>query len=54
MVVRLSALRTGRVLLLRNIICLLLVLIYQKLGEPQGLLRPEGLENLKIHSPQRV
>jgi hypothetical protein len=48
MTVRLSALRTGRALLPRNIIFLLLVLIYVKgLSKPQCLVRPEGLGKLK-------
>jgi hypothetical protein len=46
MAIRLSALRTGRALLPRNIsasgthLC-------QRLSKPQGLVRPEGLGNLK-------
>jgi hypothetical protein len=47
MAVRLSALRPGRALLVRNIIFLLLVLISIRLSKPQGLVRPEGLGILK-------
>jgi hypothetical protein len=48
MAVRLSALRTGRALLPRNIIFLLLILIYvRRLSKPQDLVRPEGLGTLK-------
>jgi hypothetical protein len=48
MAVRLSALRTSRALLPRNIIFLLLVLIsVKRLSKPQGLVRPEGLGKLK-------
>jgi hypothetical protein len=44
MAVNLTAIRTGRALLRRKIIFLLLV---QRLSEPQGLMRPEGLGKLK-------
>jgi hypothetical protein len=48
MAVRLSALSTGRALLPRNIILLLLVLIsVKRLSEPQGLVRLEGSDKLK-------
>jgi hypothetical protein len=49
MMVRLSALRTGRALLPRNIIFLLLVLISVKtsMSKLQGIVRPEGLGKLK-------
>jgi hypothetical protein len=48
MAVKLSALRTGRSLLLRNIIFLLLVLISARaFNEPQGLVRLERLGKLK-------
>jgi hypothetical protein len=46
--VRLSALRTGRALLPRNITCLLLVLIsVTRLSKPHSLVRPKGLGQLK-------
>jgi hypothetical protein len=48
MVTSLSALRTGRALLARNIIFLILVLISVTGCEPQGLVRLEGLGELKI------
>jgi hypothetical protein len=49
MAARLSALRTGRNLLHRNIIFLFLVVISleAELSEPQGLVRPEEFDNLK-------
>jgi hypothetical protein len=48
MAVRLSALRTGRALLSRNIIFRLLVLIsVRDLSKPQALVRLEGLGKLK-------
>jgi hypothetical protein len=55
MAVRLSALRTRRILLPRNIIIFLpLVLIsVKRLSKPQGLVRPEGLGKFK-NSPHRV
>jgi hypothetical protein len=43
----LSTLRNGYVLLPRNIIFLLVVLIYVRACETQGLVRPEGLRKLK-------
>jgi hypothetical protein len=46
MAVKLSALRTGRALLRRNIISLFLVLII--VCKPHGLVWPEGLGKLKI------
>jgi hypothetical protein len=49
--VNLSALRTGRALLARNIIFVLLVLI--SVSEPQGLVWPEGLGKFQ-KSPHRV
>jgi hypothetical protein len=49
MAVRLSALRTSRTLLPRNIIILmLLVLISVRDSKPQGPVRPEGLGNQYI------
>jgi hypothetical protein len=48
MAVRLSALRTSRAILPRNITCLLLVLIsVTRLSKPQGVARPEGLGKIK-------
>jgi hypothetical protein len=47
MALRLSGLRTGRALLPRNIIFLLLVLISVSLIEPQGLVRTDGVSKLK-------
>jgi hypothetical protein len=47
MAVRLSALRTGCALFSRNVIFLLLVLIYVRLSKPQSLLRSEGSGKLK-------
>jgi hypothetical protein len=49
MAVRLSALRTRRTLLPRNIIIFMfLVLIsVKRLSKPQGLVRPEGLGKFK-------
>jgi hypothetical protein len=48
MAVRLSALRTGRALLPRNIIFVLLVLTSVRgLSKPQGLVLPDGLGKLK-------
>jgi hypothetical protein len=54
MMVRLSALRTRRTLLPRNIIIFMfLVLISVRgLSKPQGLVRPEGLGKFK-KSPHR-
>jgi hypothetical protein len=56
MAVRLSTLGAVSALLPRNIICLLLVLITcYRLRELHGLVRPEGLGELKtIHSPHRI
>jgi hypothetical protein len=42
-----SALRTGRALIRRNIISLLLVLICWRMSKLQGLVRPEELGTLK-------
>jgi hypothetical protein len=53
MVVRLSALRTGRALLPRNIILLCFRYFCKGLSEPHGLLRPEGSGKFKI-SPYQV
>jgi hypothetical protein len=56
MVVRLSAQRTGRPLLPRNIIVSFNVSgthFCYSLSEPKGLVRPEGLNKFKI-SPHRV
>jgi hypothetical protein len=47
MAVRLSALRTGRALLPRNIISLLLILICERLSKPQGVVRLQGSGKLK-------
>jgi hypothetical protein len=48
MAVKLWVLRTGHILLPRNIIFLFLVLIsVKRLSEPQGLVRPEGLDVFK-------
>jgi hypothetical protein len=47
MAVRLSVLRTGRALLPRNIIFLLLVLISVRLSKRQDLVQHEGLGTLK-------
>jgi hypothetical protein len=44
----LSALRTGRALIYRNIVCMLLVLISVRASvKPQGLMLPEGIGKLK-------
>jgi hypothetical protein len=47
MALMLSALNTGRALLPRIIIFLLLVLIFVRHSVPEGLVRPEGLGILK-------
>jgi hypothetical protein len=48
MAVKLAAIRAGRALLLRNIIILLLVLIFVRgLVNPKVLARPEGLRTLE-------
>jgi hypothetical protein len=44
MVVRLSALRTRHTLLPRNIIIFVFLVLISVLSKPQGLVRPEGLE----------
>jgi hypothetical protein len=56
MAVRLSAIRDGHALPNRNIIFLLLVLIFVKGSKPQGLARPEGLGKLEkeIHLSYRI
>jgi hypothetical protein len=46
MAVNLSAPRTGRTLLPRNILFLMLPVLIS-VSEPQGLVRPEGLGKLK-------
>jgi hypothetical protein len=47
MPVRLSALCTGRAVLYKNIVFLLMVLISVRGSKPQGPVRQEGLGNLK-------
>jgi hypothetical protein len=51
MAVRLSALRTGRTLLHKNIIFQFVILISVRLSEQQGLVLPEGLGKLKKFTP---
>jgi hypothetical protein len=55
MAVRLSALRTGRTLLPRNIIILMfpVLISVKRLSKPQGLVRAEGLGKFK-NSPAYI